>query len=43
MTFVLVLVALSVMALLAGRLGADTRPGDPDCFDRQWPFVRRDG
>jgi hypothetical protein len=40
----LVIVAvLAALALLAGRLGADSRPKDPDRRDAQWPFARHEG
>ena len=39
----LVLAVVVTVAVLAGRLGADTRPMDPSRYDAQWPFVRHDG
>jgi hypothetical protein len=42
MSFLLLLTALSALAYLAGRLGADSRPHDPDRPDPQWPFARHD-
>ena len=42
MSTLVVLAVLVAVALLAGRLGADTRPTDPHCHDPQWPFVRHD-
>ena len=39
----LVLAIVAAVALLAGRLGADSRPQDPGRYDAQWPFVRHDG
>jgi hypothetical protein len=38
--FVVVLVALTALVMLAGRLGTDSRPLDPCRREAEWPFAR---
>jgi hypothetical protein len=38
--FIVVLLALSGLVLVAGRLGVDSRPLDPGRRETEWPFAR---
>lgn len=40
---VVVFTVIAAAALLAGRLGVDSRSQDPSRPVAQWPFARRDG